>query len=144
MNDDHGTISDYDTVTAADIADFTHYLAELRYGQPRADDPAERALFLARKADLLTRIAAQHTRTDPDYAEHVLQLARDAHAAAEQAALQLPLPAGGANSQENPTPTAPTRWGQITGELRGQFRGSGPHFVIVLAPACRPVGDASS
>lgn len=118
MNDDttRDNISDYDTVTAADITDFTHYLAELRHGQPRADNSAERALFLARKADLLIRIAAQHTRTDPDYAEHVLQLARDAHAAARQAALQLrhqqvgpthrrtrprQPPPGGARSQEN-------------------------------------------
>jgi hypothetical protein len=110
MNDD------YDRVTAADIADFTHHLAELRFGQPRAGDPAERAIFLARKADLLARIAAQHIHTDPDYAQHVLQLARDAHTAAAQTALQLPLqqvgpthrrtPAGqptsgGARSEEN-------------------------------------------
>jgi hypothetical protein len=114
MSDD--IISDYDTVTAADIAEFTRHLAELRYGQPRAGDPTERALFLARKADLLIRIAAQHTGTDPDYAEHILQLARNTHAAAEQAALQVPhqrvgpthrrtrtpQPSqGGANSQEN-------------------------------------------
>jgi hypothetical protein len=119
MNDDttRDNISDYDTVTAADITDFTHYLAELRYGQPRADNSAERALFLARKADLLIRIAAQHTGTDPDYAEHILQLARNTHAAAEQAALQVPHQRvgpthrrtrtpqhspGGARSQENP------------------------------------------
>jgi hypothetical protein len=81
---------DYDRVTATDITDFTRHLAELRHGQPRADDP-ERALFLARKADLLTRIAARHIHSDPDYAEHVLRLARDAHTAARQAALQLPL-----------------------------------------------------
>ena len=114
MNDD--IISGYDAVTAADIADFTYYLAQLRFGQPRADDPAERAVFLARKAELLARIAAQHTRTDPSYAEHVLHLALDAHAAAEQAALHLPLqrvgpthrrtrtrqrPSGGARSEEN-------------------------------------------
>jgi hypothetical protein len=113
MTDDS---NDYDRVTAADIADFTHHLAQLRHGQPGAGDPAERAIFLARKAELLIRIAAQHTRTDPDYAEHVLQLARAAHAAAEQAALHLPLqqvgptsrrtpprqpPSGGARSQEN-------------------------------------------
>ena len=115
MNDD--IISGYDAVTAADIADFTHYLAQFRFGQPRADDPAKRAVFLARKADLLIRIAAQHTRTDPEYAEQVLQLARDAHiAAAQTATLAVPLqqvgpphrrtptsqPASdGANSQEN-------------------------------------------
>jgi hypothetical protein len=114
MNDN--IISDYDAVTTADIAEFAHHLAELRFGQPRADDPAERALFLARKADLLIRIAAQHTHTDPGYAEHILQLARDAHTTAELAALQLPRqrvgpthrrtptrqpPSGGARSKEN-------------------------------------------
>ena len=88
----------YDRVTAADIIDFTRHLAELRHAQPRAGDPAQHALFLARKADLLARIAAQHTRTDPDYAEHVLQHARDAHTAAAQAALQLP------HQQAGPTP----------------------------------------
>ena len=111
MNDD------YDHVTAADIAQFTRHLADMHHDQPRADDPVERALFLARKADLLIRIAAQHTRTDPEYAEQVLQLARDAHiAAAQTATLAVPLqqvgpphrrtptsqPASdGANSQEN-------------------------------------------
>ena len=40
MNDDHDT--DYDRVTAADITDFTHHLAELRFRPPRASDPAER------------------------------------------------------------------------------------------------------
>jgi hypothetical protein len=89
MSDD--IVSRYDAVTAADIADFTHYLAQLRFDQPHADDPAERAVFLTRKAELLARIAAQHIRTDPSYAHHVLQLALDAHAAARQAALELPL-----------------------------------------------------
>jgi hypothetical protein len=117
MTDDSNT---HDRVTAADIADFTRHLAELRYGQPRARGPAERAIFLARKADLLTRIAAQHIHTDPDYAEHILQLARDAHAAATEQAGRAPA-AGGANSQENSNPPTLTRWGQITGELRGQF-----------------------
>ena len=102
MNDDHDHT--YDRVTAADIAEFTHHLAELRLGQPRAHKSTERALFLARKADLLIRIAAQHTRTDPGYAEHVLQLARDAHSAAEQAALELPHQRVGPTSRRTPTP----------------------------------------
>ena len=100
MSDD--IISDYDTVTAADIAEFTRHLAELRYGQPRAGDPTERALFLARKADLLIRIAAQHIHTDPGYAEHVLQLARDAHTTAAHAALQLPHQQVGPTSRGTP------------------------------------------
>ena len=127
MNDDHDTTTDYDTVTAADIADFTHHLAELRYGQPRADDPAERALFLARKADLLTRIAAQHTRTDPDYAEHVLQLARDAHAAAEQAALQLPHQQVGPTHRRTPTPQ-PSPGGARSQENSGASSGDLAHI----------------
>ena len=100
-------MNDYDRVTAADIAEFTRHLAELRYSQPRAGDPAERALFLARKADLLTRIAAQHTRTDPAYAEHVLQLAHTAHAAAEQTALQLPHQQVGPTHRRTRTPQPP-------------------------------------
>jgi hypothetical protein len=101
MSDDS---NDYDRVTAADIADFTRHLAELRHGQPHAGDPVERAIFLARKADLLARIAAQHTRTDPDYAEHVLQLARAAHnaAATQAAALQLPHQRVGPTSRRTP------------------------------------------
>ena len=101
MNDD------YDRVTAADIAEFTRHLADLRYNQPRASDPAERALFLARKADLLARIAAQHTRPDPDYAEHVLQLARAAHDTAEQAALQVPHQRAGPTPRRTPTRQPP-------------------------------------
>jgi hypothetical protein len=102
MNDDHDHVTDH--VTATDIAEFTHHLADMRHRQPRADDPVERALFLARKADLLIRIAAQHTRTDPEYAEHVLQLARDAHtAAAQTAALALPLPQVGPTHRRTPT-----------------------------------------
>lgn len=49
-------------VTVTEIAEFLHHLAELRVGAHR-DDPALRAAFLARKADLFTRIAAQHTPT---------------------------------------------------------------------------------
>jgi hypothetical protein len=42
-----------DPVTAREIADFLRHLAELR-----RDDPGERAAFLARKAELFTRLAA--------------------------------------------------------------------------------------
>ena len=54
-------------------------------------DPAERAAFLSRKADLFTRIArnAEQTRVD-DYSRQVRQMATDARTAAEQAQLQLP------------------------------------------------------
>jgi hypothetical protein len=46
-----------DHVTVREIADFLHHLAELRAGA-RSDDPTERAAFLARKAELFTRLAA--------------------------------------------------------------------------------------
>ena len=42
-----------DPVTAREIADLLRHLAELRH-----DDPGERAAFLARKAELFTRIGA--------------------------------------------------------------------------------------
>jgi hypothetical protein len=48
-----------DHVTVREIAEFLRHLAELRVGT-RGDDPGERAAFLARKAELFTRIAAQY------------------------------------------------------------------------------------
>jgi hypothetical protein len=42
-----------DHVTVREIADFLRHLAELR-----RDDPGERAAFLARKAELFSRLAA--------------------------------------------------------------------------------------
>jgi hypothetical protein len=51
--DTDGYDSDYDRVTARDIADFLHHLAELRNGHAESViDPAQRAAFLSRKADL--------------------------------------------------------------------------------------------
>jgi len=87
MTDDSLT-SNYDAVAAADVADFLHHLANLRLGEPHADDPHERVAFLARKSELFNRIAQQYTRTDPGYAEQVRQMAIDARAAADHAALQ--------------------------------------------------------
>jgi hypothetical protein len=49
-----------DRVTAREIAEFLRHLAELRAGT-RGGDPAERAAFLARKAELFTRLAADPT-----------------------------------------------------------------------------------
>jgi hypothetical protein len=95
----------YDRVTARDIADLLHHLAEMRCNTPAGVintiiDPAERAAFLSRKADLFTRIArrAERTRID-DYSRQVRQMAADAHAAAEQAKLQLPQPPVGPNQR---------------------------------------------
>ena len=112
----------YDRVTARDIADLLHHLAEMRCSTPagiinNVIDPAERAAFLSSKADLFTRIArrAERTRVD-DYSRQVRQMAADARAAAEQAQPQLPQPrvgpdqrrttgrpltTGGARSEEN-------------------------------------------
>jgi hypothetical protein len=84
--------NEYNRVTARDIADLLHHLAEMRCGAGiNAIDPAERAVFLTRKAELFTRIArrAERTRID-DYSRHVRQMATDARTAAEQAQLQLP------------------------------------------------------
>jgi hypothetical protein len=87
----------YDRVTARDIADLLHHLAEMRCSTPTGVinniDPTERAAFLSRKADLFTRIArrAEQTRVD-DYSRQVRQMAADARAASEQTQLQLPQP----------------------------------------------------
>ncbi len=89
----------YDRVTASDIADLLHHLAEMRCGSGTTE-PAERTTFLSRKADLFTRIAqdAEQTRVD-DYSRQVRQMAADARAAAEQAQLQLPQPRVGPNQR---------------------------------------------
>ena len=86
----------YDRVTAHDIADLLHHLAEMRCG-----DPAERAAFLSRKADLFTRIArhAEQTRVD-DYSRQVRQMATDARTAADQT--QLPPQQVGPNQRRTP------------------------------------------
>jgi hypothetical protein len=66
----------YDRVTARDIADLLHHLAEMRCGTRAGAnngiDPAERAAFLSHKAELFTRIArnAERTRID-DYSRQV-------------------------------------------------------------------------
>jgi len=83
MTDDH-PIHDYDRVTADDIADLLHHLADLSY-PGRSHDPAQRHAFLAHKAELLTRIADQYTDTDPSYSDQVRQMATDALTAANQA-----------------------------------------------------------
>lgn len=98
----------YDRVTARDIADLLHHLAEMRCS-PRDGvinnviDPAERAAFLSRKAELFTRIArrAERTRVD-DYSRQVRQMAADARAAAEQARLQLPQQRVGPDQRRTP------------------------------------------
>ena len=51
-----------DHVTAREITQLLRHLTELR-ASAHPGDPAQQAAFLTRKADLLTRIAAQHART---------------------------------------------------------------------------------
>ena len=114
-----GYDSDYDRVTAHDIADFLHHLAELRNGHDESViNPAQRAAFLSRKADLFTRLAeqAEHTRIDA-YSQQIRQMADTARAAADHVQPQLPQQrlgptprrtphrpptTSGARSQENP------------------------------------------
>jgi hypothetical protein len=96
--------NDFDRVTARDIAQFLHHHAELRAG-PRGDDPAERAAFLHRKADLFNRIADQAAliRTDA-YVEQVRQMATNARTAAEKTELQLPQQPVGPNQRRTTNP----------------------------------------
>ncbi len=52
-----------DHVTAREITEFLHDLARIRSADLDTD-PTERAALPARKTDLFTRIADQHTHTD--------------------------------------------------------------------------------
>ena len=109
----------YDRVTVRDIADLLHHAAEMRCstrdGINNVIDPAQRAAFLSRKAELFTRIAQDAERTGvDDYSRQLRQMAADARAAAEQAQLPQqqmgpdqrrtstrPLTSRGARSEEN-------------------------------------------
>jgi hypothetical protein len=70
-----------------DITDLLAWAASLSPAR-RAADPATWAAYLAAKADLLTRIAAQHTHDDPHHAQHAHRLAAHAQLAAQQATHQ--------------------------------------------------------
>lgn len=83
--------NEYDRVTAHDIADLLHHLAEMLCGHSGATDPAQRAAFLTRKANLFTQIARRAERTGVDaYTRQVRQMAANARIAAGQAQQQLP------------------------------------------------------
>ncbi len=74
-------------VTAAEIADLLTQLRTLRT-PAQGGDPAEHAAFLTAKADLLTRIADEHTDDDRPcqhgvHARHVAAHARFAAAHAQ-------------------------------------------------------------
>ncbi len=71
-------------VTAAEIADLTAQLRALSPPQP--GDTAARAAFLATKADLLARIADQHSHDGPcDHAAQARQVAAHARVVADHA-----------------------------------------------------------
>lgn len=53
-------------------------------------DPAQRAAYLAAKADLLARIADTQADEDPGHAAHTRHVADQAHAMAVQATTLLP------------------------------------------------------
>jgi len=117
----------YDRITARDIADLLHHLAEMRCstrdGLDNVIDPTERAAFLSRKAELFTRIAqdAERTRID-DYSRQVRQMATDARAAAEQTQLQLPHQRVGPNQRRTPD-RPPARDGAKSEENSGASSG---------------------
>ena len=76
-------------VRPRDISDLLAWATSLS-AAPHAADPAQWAAYLAAKADLLTRIADQHTHDDPDHAHHARRIASDAQDSAERAATLLP------------------------------------------------------
>jgi hypothetical protein len=77
-------------VRPRDIANLLAQAASLTQAGPAT--PAARAAYLAAKADLLTRIAEQHTHEDPDHAQRAHRLAEHAHLAARQATTPPPTP----------------------------------------------------
>jgi hypothetical protein len=80
-------------VRPRDIADLLAWATSLSTARPAAD-PTEWAAYLTAKADLLTRIADQHTPDDP---HHARRIASDAQTTAQRAATLLP-----AVAQETP------------------------------------------
>jgi hypothetical protein len=70
-------------VRPRDITDLLAQATSLTQAGPPT--PAELAAYLAAKADLLTRIAAQHPHHDPDHAQRAHRLAEHARLAARQA-----------------------------------------------------------
>jgi hypothetical protein len=77
-------------VRPRDITDLLARAASLTQAGPPT--PAAWAAYLAAKADLLTRIADQHTHEDPHHSHHAHRLAEHARHAAQQAAAPSPPP----------------------------------------------------
>ena len=89
-------------LTTAEIADLWRRLRHLDKQRPA--DPRDQAAILARKAELLARIADQHAqqRGPRDRTTEAREIANEAQAIAQNAR-RLARP-GGAKSEENPPP----------------------------------------
>jgi hypothetical protein len=73
----------------AQIADLLSWMRRLSDAGATAD-PAQRAAYLAAKANLLARIADAHAHEDPHHAAHARQVADQARTTAAQATTPLP------------------------------------------------------
>jgi hypothetical protein len=91
-----------DHVTTTEIADLLHHLRRLSENRPA--DPRDQAAVLARKAELLARIADQHAQEwgPCDHTTQASEIAREARTIAQNA--HRLARTGGAKSQENPPP----------------------------------------
>ena len=91
-----------DHVTTAEIADLMRRLRHLHHHRPA--DPHDQAAVLARKAELLARIAEQRAQQwgPCDWTNQAREIAREAEAIAQNA--HRLARTGGAKSQENPPP----------------------------------------
>ena len=91
-----------DHVTTADTADLMRRLRHLHEQHPA--DPREQAAVLARKAELLARIAEHRAQQwgPCDWTTEVREIAREAEAIAANA--HRLARTGGAKSEENPPP----------------------------------------
>jgi hypothetical protein len=91
-----------DHVTTADTADLMRRIRHLHEQRPA--DPREQAAVLARKAELLARIADQHAQEwgPCDRTTEAREIAREAEAIAQNA--HRLARTGGAKSEENPPP----------------------------------------
>jgi hypothetical protein len=76
-------------VSPAEIADLLAWARSVTEAGPAAD-PTQRAAYLSAKAELLTRIAEQHTENGPCHAAQARQVATAARSSTAQAAVLLP------------------------------------------------------
>lgn len=111
-------------VTAAEIADLAAWARTLTAAGTAAE-PADRAAYLAAKADLLARIADQHAHDwQRDHANQARQIAIDARTVADHATTShKTLEPSQYRAAGNAAPVS--RWGQITGEPQPHQRSDG-------------------